>query len=219
MKSIDYRLIGLRLKEAREQKQISLEEVGQKVGVNKSTIMRWENGNTQKFKIPTLEILADFFGVSPAWLAGLSNDKYYIPSSDTFPLPDNPIKLPILGKISAGLPILAVENIEGYEFAPSSHIKKDYEYFYLKVVGDSMNLKFNENDIVLIQKQNYLENGEIGVILVNGYDATIKKFKQDGNFVFLEPMSTNSKHETQIYNIKETKIQIVGKAISYQGKI
>ena len=54
MKKINYKLIGLRLKEARERKHISLEEAGQKVGVNKSTVMRWENGKTEKFKIPTL---------------------------------------------------------------------------------------------------------------------------------------------------------------------
>ena len=64
MKQIDYKLVGNRLKQAREEKGISLEDAGKKVGVNKSTVLRWENGQTEKFKIPTLEILADYYGVN-----------------------------------------------------------------------------------------------------------------------------------------------------------
>ena len=70
MKQIDYELVGKRLKQAREEKGISLEDAGKKVGVNKSTILRWENGQTEKFKIPTLEILADYYSVNPSWLVG-----------------------------------------------------------------------------------------------------------------------------------------------------
>lgn len=139
--------------------------------------------------------------------------------SNVFPTTDTPIKIPVVGKIAAGLPILAVENIEGYEFAPSSYIKDGYDYFYLRVQGDSMNLKFNDGDIVLVQKQDNLENGEIGVILVNGFDATVKKYKSENGLIVLEPMSTNPEHTTQIYNPKEVEIKIVGKVISYQGKV
>lgn len=54
-------------------------------------------------------------------------------NSNVFPLADTPISVPVLGKISAGLPVLAIENIEGYEFAPSSYIKEGFDYFYLRV--------------------------------------------------------------------------------------
>ena len=139
--------------------------------------------------------------------------------SNVFPTSDIPKKVPVIGKISAGLPILAVENIEGYEFAPSSHIKEGYEYFYLRVQGDSMNLRFNEGDIVLVQKQDTLENDEIGVILVNGDDATVKKYKSENGLVILEPLSTNPENTVQIYNPKNISIKIIGKVVSYQGKI
>ncbi len=139
--------------------------------------------------------------------------------TNVFPVVDTPIKVPVVGKIAAGLPILAVENIEGYEFAPSSYIKDGYDYFYLRVQGDSMNLKFNDGDIVLVQKQAYLENDEIGVILVNGDDATVKKYKAENGLIILEPMSTNPKNTVQIYDPKRINIKIVGKVISYQGKV
>ena len=191
-----------------------------KLGIkSKSTIYRYMNGEMAP-KITTIKYLAQIYNVNPIWLMG-----YDVPmetvdkKGDVIPISDVPKKVPVVGKISAGLPILAIENIEGYEFAPSSQIKEGYEYFYLRVQGDSMNLKFNDGDIVLVQKQDTLENGEIGVILVNGYDATVKKYKYDNGIVILEPISTNPENTTQIYNPKNIKIQIIGKVVSYQGRV
>lgn len=220
MDKIIFEKVGSRLKRARELNHITLEEAGKKVDVHKSTISRWENGETEKIKLPILEILSQYYNVDPMWLMG-----YDVPmerqkvESNVFPTTDVPQKVPVVGKISAGLPILATENIEGYEFAPSSQIKEGYTYFYLRVQGDSMNLKFSEGDIVLVQKQDTLENNEIGVILVNGYDATVKKYKAENGLVILEPMSTNPENTVQIYNPKNISIKIIGKVISYQGKI
>ena len=81
-----------------------------------------------------------------------------------------------------------------------------------------MNLKFHEGDIILVQKQSDLENDEIGVILING-EATVKKYKNKNGLIILQPMSTNSEHQVQIYNPKEKDIKIIGKVISYQGTI
>ena len=186
---------------------------------SKSTIYRYMNGEMSP-KITTIKYLAEYFNVNEIWLMG-----YDVPmerqkvESNVFPTTDIPKKVPVVGKISAGLPILATENIEGYEFAPSSQIKEGFTYFYLRVQGDSMNLKFSEGDIVLVQKQDSLENDEIGVILVDGNDATVKKYKSENGLVILEPMSTNPANTVQIYNPKKIDIKIVGKVISYQGKI
>ena len=81
-----------------------------------------------------------------------------------------------------------------------------------------MNLKFHEGDIILVQKQSDLENDEIGVILING-EATVKKYKNENGLIILQPMSTNPEHQVQIYNPREKDIEIIGKVISYQGKV
>mgnify|MGYP000605130848 FL=1 len=138
--------------------------------------------------------------------------------SNVFPTPDTVVEIPVVGKISAGMPLLAVENIVSYAYAPSSQVKQGYTYFYLTVQGDSMNLKFHEGDIILVQKQSDLENDEIGVILING-EATVKKYKNENGLIILQPMSTNPEHQVQIYNPKEKDIEIIGKVISYQGKV
>lgn len=220
MDKIIFEKVGKRLKQAREVRHITLEDAGKKVDVHKSTVLRWENGETEKIKLPVIEILANYYNVNPVWLMGydVPMERHEI-DSNIFPDTDTPKKIPVVGKISAGLPILATENIEGYEFAPSSQIKEGYTYFYLRVQGDSMNLKFNEGDIVLVQKQDDLENNEIGVILVNGFDATVKKYRKENGLVILEPMSTNPENTVQIYNPKDISIKVIGKVISYQGKI
>lgn len=70
MEDIIFNKVGERLKEAREIRHITLEEAGKKVGVHKSTILRWENGETEKIKLPIIETLADYYNVNPSWLMG-----------------------------------------------------------------------------------------------------------------------------------------------------
>ena len=210
-----------RLETALRIKNVKPVELHEKTGISESLLSKYLSGNAVA-RQRKLTLLADALNINEVWLMG-----YDVPmqrelkreESNIFPISDMPIKVAVLGKISAGLPILAVENIEGYEFAPSSYRKEGYEYFDLKVQGDSMNLKFNEGDIVLVQKQDTLENDEIGVILVNGFDATVKKYKHENGLVILSPMSTNAENTVQIYNPKDTQIKVVGKVVSYQGKI
>jgi len=208
-----------RLNKAISLRNIKPIELSEKTGIDKSKISSYMSGR-YKAKQDGVYLLAQALNVSEVWLMG-----YDVPmerqelESNVFPIDDMPKKVPVIGRISAGLPMLATENIDGYEFAPSSQLKEGYTYFYLKVQGDSMNLKFNEGDIVLVQKQDDLENNEIGVILVNGDDATVKKYRKENGLVILEPMSTNPENIVQIYNPKDIQIRIIGKVISYQGRI
>lgn len=177
--------------------------------LDKSTVSTWCNG-TRIPRMNKIELLANYFNINKSDLIEEKNNNIE---------EIKPVKIPVLGRISAGLPLYAEQQLEGYMLAPENIIKEGYEYFYLRVNGDSMNQKFNDGDLVLVQKQDTLENGEIGVIRVNGYDATIKRFKQEGNLVVLEPMSTNPIHTTQIYNPEKIDIKIIGKAIWKTGRI
>lgn len=129
--------------------------------------------------------------------------------------------IPVLGKIAAGQPILAEEYIEGYlPVNPNIYgMTTPDDYFYLKVSGESMNLKIQNGDYALIHKQDYAENGDIIVAIINSDDeATLKKYKKlTDEMVMLEPMSTYPM-EPLILNLKETKFQIIGKAIGQFGK-
>lgn len=209
MKNIDYKLVGLRLKQAREEKNISLEEAGNKVGVNKSTIMRWENGKTEKFKIPTLETLADFYGVNSSWLIGHNVQKYSRIKMDEFG--NTVVSVPLLGTVKAGYDYMAQENWEGTINVEKSIVGDGLEYFALKIKGDSMSPVLIEDDIVIIKKQDDFENGDIVVAIINGDEATIKKAKKSDNSILLQPFNTN--YEPLIFTYDEMKtipITIVG---------
>ena len=209
-----------RLQQAINENNIKPIDLANKTKLSKSLISGYLNGKYLA-RQDKLSILANALNVSEAWLMGydVSMSKQNLKlESNVFPNADSVIEIPVVGKISAGIPLLAVENIVSYAYAPSSQIKQGYTYFYLTVQGDSMNLKFHEGDIILVQKQSDLENDEIGVILIDG-EATVKKYKNENGLIILQPMSTNPEHQVQIYNPKEKDIKIIGKVISYQGTV
>lgn len=81
MDKIIFDRVGTRLKQARELRHITLEEAGKQVDVHKSTVLRWENGKTEKIRFPIIEILSEYYNVDPTWLMG-----YDVPMEKTFKL-------------------------------------------------------------------------------------------------------------------------------------
>lgn len=121
---------------------------------------------------------------------------------------------PVYGQISAGVPNWAEECIEGrLPIDPSlMDIVDPEECFFLRVNGESMNKVVQNGSYALIRKTDWVENGEIAVVLVNGFDATLKKFSKQGDLVVLEPMSDDSSFQVQVYD-KNTPIKVIGKYI------
>lgn len=124
---------------------------------------------------------------------------------------------PVYGQISAGTPNWVEECIEGrLPIDPElMGIVNPEEHFFLRVNGESMNKIIKNGAFALIHKQDMVEDGEIAVVLVNGYDATLKKFTRQGNMIILEPQSNDDSFKTQVYD-KTTPIKILGK---YVGKM
>ena len=131
--------------------------------------------------------------------------------------PSNFYMCPVYGHISAGEPNWAEECIEGrIPIDPElMNIINPEEYFFLHVNGESMNKVIKNGAYALIHKQDVVENGEIAVVLVNGYDATLKKFTKQNDLIILEPQSDDTSFTTQVYD-KNTSIKILGK---YVGKM
>lgn len=95
---------------------------------------------------------------------------------------------PVLGRIPAGNPFLCEENIEGYMPIDKPHPE---QYYWLRVSGDSMiGAGINNGDLVLIHVQNYADPGQIVACRVNGDEATLKRFKQQGDTIILMPENT-----------------------------
>jgi repressor LexA len=121
--------------------------------------------------------------------------------------------VPVVGVIRAGQPILADENIEGYFPVDEQFISDEYEYFYLRVTGDSMDKEFKDGSLVLVQKQDYIKNNEIGVVLIDGMDATVKRIVIEENLITLIPCSNNLDHITKTYDMNKVDVHILGKVV------
>lgn len=203
------KIFSERFSELVENGNYTLEQIGEHIGIkSKSTISKYLSGDIKNVKSSIISNIANLFNVSPAWLAGLSDEKYRETKLDKL---GNPVvSIPLLGVVKAGYDYLAQENWIG-SVDIDKNIANSGKYFALKVHGDSMSPVLIENDIVIIKKQNDFENGDIVVAIINGDEATIKKGKKSDSSILLQPL--NSAYEPLIFTYEEMKsipVTIVG---------
>lgn len=183
---------------------------------NKGMISKWENDKEEP-RMDSIRYIADFFDVSLDELLGLKNNDMVKESLTVYEVVEkdfsNIVTIPVVGTIVAGQPVLAEQNIEGYMPILSAFISKHKQYFYLRVKGNSMNLEFPDGSYVLVERTNEVENGSIAVVLVNGYEATVKKISINNNIITLIPMSSDPSYQPQIYDITRDEVNIIGKVV------
>ncbi len=201
---------GQRIRQLRLAAKLSQEELGAMVGVRKAAIHKYETGLVVNLKQVTVERLAAALGTTPAYLLGLEQ-----PPLPSGALPYHPTqRIPILGRISAGLPIYAEQNIEDYTV---TDLNGGAEYFALRVSGDSMNaIGINDGYLIIVRRQDQVENGEVAVVLVDNEDATVKRFYATDSTVTLMPQSTNPIHQPQIYDLHKTSVRVLGKVVKVE---
>lgn len=202
-------MLSKRLAYLRKNKEITQEQIANIIGVSRPTYTAYEMGRRQP-DYETLQKLADFFGVTIDYLLGRTDAPN--PSLPTGAMSLGPMKkIPIIGVIRAGEPLLVRENIIGYEYIPEEFAHNGSDYFFLQVKGDSMiNAFIAPGSLVLVRKQECIEDGQIAVVLVNGDEATIKKVKFADSKVMLIPANPN--YEPQVYDANE--VRIIGRVVS-----
>lgn len=158
---------------------LSLEEIGNRVGVSKSTVKKWESGYIENMKRDKIALLAEVLRVSPLEILGIKDESF---PSNIVPVTGT---IAILGSIRCGEPMFAEENIEGYVPTIRSHPE---DYFALRAKGDSMiGAGITDGSIVVCRKQDYAEDGDIVACGVNRDEATLKRFRCSGNAIILMP--------------------------------
>jgi lexA repressor len=185
---------------------ISQNELARRVGMAKSAISRYFN-RTREFPLNRADQFAKALGLETEYLLGVSLPEETI---EERPLPENlkPItkvnRIPIVGSIAAGKPILAEEDIESYLILNQEY-KAD---FALSIRGDSMiDAGINDGDLALIIKDRPVTNGDIYAVLVDG-EATLKKVYKNNDYLTLQPC--NSKYEPLMVK-EEDNPYIIGK--------
>ncbi|MBO0447912.1 helix-turn-helix domain-containing protein [Enterococcus sp. MJM12] len=197
-------IIAHNLERLRKLNNKSMSEIAESIGVSQSTVSDWANGK----KMPrsgSIQKLADYFGVPKTELL-MDTEKQI----SNISISAGVTKIPILGTITCGEPILAVQNLEGYRTEMSEGLPQG-ELFYLKTRGDSMEPTIPSGSFALIRKQPDVEDGEIAAVVVNGDDeATLKRVKHQNGYVML--LADNPKYAPIIIT-SDTPARIIGKAM------
>ena len=202
--------IGSKIKELRELHGLTQGQLSIKLSISRSLISLWESDD-RKPNYDDLSKLASLFDVSTDFLLG----KTSIPDGEVITkLNIMSLSVPVYGHIPAGTPLEAIQDLLEEVSIPEWLAKKK-DLFGLKVVGDSMNKVLPDGCIAILQKSSSLENGEIGAILVNGYNATIKKFFKLTDSIVLEPLSFNPDHKPIIIENGQETVSPIGKLLWY----
>lgn len=177
------------LKYLREKNNLSKSELAEKIGVNQSTLSRWENEDNGATVDNALD-LATFFNVT---LADLVDKDLHFDNAE-FHNSEETIAIPVLGVIKAGVPIEAQQDIIDTVNIPKSWQRGGKKFYALKIKGDSMSPKYNENDIVIFELNNdvWQANRKDCAVMVNGYDATFKNVVISENGITLIPLNPNN---------------------------
>lgn len=189
------------------EKNLSYSDLSKITGIPKSTLQRYTTGTTPKIPIDRAQVIATALGISPRELLGWTNDEPHIENIVPFPIS---IKVPIIGTIACGQPVLADENLDGYAFVPE-FAKCD---FCLRCKGDSMiGARIFDGDLVAIRQQDDVDDGEIAAVLVDD-EATLKRVYKLENKVILR--AENPTFKDMIYTANDAmNIKILGKAVFF----
>lgn len=203
---------GQRMKTRRKAIGISAERVAELLGISPATVYRYENGDIEKVPGDLLGPIAKALQTTPGYLMGWAEDEESLPTN-IIPMPEMK-KIPLIGSIACGFPILADDHIEDYISQPK-HIQAD---FALTCKGDSMiNARIFDGDIVYIRQQNTVDNGQIAAVLI-GNEATLKRVKLYPDRIILEP--ENPMYDPLVYRGEEMNtVRILGRAIAFTSAI
>ena len=197
-------------KNLRKDNNLTQAELAKKLGVAPSTVGMYERGQREP-DFETLEKIANCFSVNMNTLLGKENETDIASGSLG-------IKIPVLGKVAAGIPITAVENILDYEEI-SSEMAASGDYVALKIQGSSMEPRMYEGDVVIVRVQSNVEHGEVAVVMVDGSEATVKKVQFQSSGILLQPF--NPSYEPIFYSneeIEKLPVRIFGKVVECRQK-
>lgn len=182
-----------------------------RTGISKGALSSYISGRYIP-KQNNIHLIAKALNVSESWLMGAD-----VPMSRLYPHSSNTIN--VLGRVAAGIPINAVEDIIDTEEI-TDDLAKTGEFFGLKIKGDSMEPRICDGDVVIVRQQDDADSGDIVIALVNGDDAVCKRLVKYATSIAL--VSLNSKYEPMMFTDEEIEskpVRIIGKVVELRGKL
>jgi len=199
--------MGERIKKMREQRGITQSELAEICKVSDKAVSTWENGRNIP-RMGAIQRMADYFGVPKSAII------------ENIATPEDAVRIPVLGKIPAGVPLSAIEDIEGWEELSPSMLRGGKEYIALAVKGDSMLPEYRNGDVLVLRKQDDCETGDDCAVMVGNEDATFKRIRRNEKGITLQPL--NPAYDPTFYTNKEVidlPVRIIGVVVEVRRKI
>lgn len=205
-------MVHNKLKEMRERAGLTQQQLAEKIGVTQQTVWYYENGR-REMKSSILIELSNALGCTVSDLLGLNEVKGVVKQTRS---PSHP--MPVVGRIAAGTPREAIYQAGETHEAPESLWEAHPDGFWLEVSGNSMNRLFPEGTLVLVDPDEEVRNGDVGVVFVNGDDATLKRVYYDGETVRLHPESHDPEYQDRVIDRDDPdapEVRVLGRAVAY----
>lgn len=202
-------------KNLRKSMGFTQDEIANKLKIAKSTVSMYETGKRQPDFKKLIEI-ANLFNVNMDYLLGRSDISLAFSTNKSGN--NSGLWIPVLGRLTAGIPINMVTDIIDQEQI-TEEMAASGEYFALQIHGDSMEPRMKDGDVVIVRQQDDAESGEIVIATINGDDATCKRLKKYAEGIML--LSTNSAYEPIVFtnqDIIELPVKILGKVVELRAK-
>lgn len=199
--------VGEKIKSLRLARGISQNQLAKSAGISQAGLSAIES-TTKSPSVDTLGRVADALGISLAQLLGAVEK------------PKTKRTIPVLGMVPAGIPIEAIEDVLDYEDLSASEAADDYDYFGLRVKGNSMYPEYVDGDTIIVRRQDTAETGDDAVIMVNGDDATFKRIKRTQDGLILLPINT-AEYEPMYYDntqIEALPVRVLGVCVELRRK-
>ena len=200
-----------RIKEGMELRQLKQSDLVEMTGISKGALSSYISGRYVP-KQTNIYLISKALNVNESWLMG--ND---VPMERNITTKKG-VVIPVLGRVAAGIPIEAIEDVIDTEEI-TDEMAKTGTHFGLQIHGDSMEPRMCEGDVVIVRQQDDAESGDIVIATVNGADATCKRLRKyrDG----IELISNNPAYKPMFYSneeIEQKPVRIIGKVVELRGK-
>lgn len=203
-----------RLAEMRKRAGLTQQQLADRLGVTQQSVWYYENGR-REMKSSMLVAMSEALGCSVSELLGITGTAGVVRARRGASR-----LLPMVGRIAAGTPREALAQSDEYHETAESLYEAHPDAFWLAVAGNSMNRLFPEGALVLVDPALEVRNGDVGVVFVNGDDATIKRVFYEERRVRLHPESYDPEYRDRVIDERDPdapSVRIIGRAVSYSA--
>lgn len=197
--------IGDKIRVLRKRKGLTQEELGKIIGVKKSAVAKYENNRVENLKRSTIQKLAEVFNVAPSYFV-FEDDQDKQDQIFDFR------RIPVYGSLCCGNGGFAEDNIEEYVNIPAKMLRSGKDYFANYASGDSMiGENINPGDLIIFEKTDYVDNGDIGCFCIDENEAMCKKFKKDDRTNIIMLLPANDKYDPVVITLEHDNFRCIGK--------